>query len=68
MFETKTLFPIFLLGLYSNSLRDLTHGRPQIFQTMNSVRSVAEFERRFKYGGFQLQLYQMFPDLSRRLI
>ena len=71
MFETKTLFPIFLLGLYSNSLRDLTHGRPQIFQTMNSVRSVAEFkefERRFKYGGFHLQLYQMFQDLSRRLI
>ena len=35
---------------------------------------VAEFERRFKfkprlkYGWFHLKLYQMFQDLSRRLI
>ena len=47
-----------------------------IFLRKNS-RSVAEFkefERRFKfkpwlkYGWFHLKLYQMFQDLSRRLI
>ena len=39
-----------------------------------SVAKFKEFERRFKfkprlkYGGFHLKLYQMFQDLSRRLI
>ena len=27
-----------------------------------------EFDPRFKYGWFHLKLYQMFQDLSRRLI
>ena len=40
----------------------------------HTVAEFIEFERRFKfkprfkYGGFHLQLYQMFQDLSRRLI
>ena len=51
--------------------------RPYIFQTMNSVRAVAEFKEferrfkfkpRFKYGWFHLKLYQMFQDLSRSFI
>jgi len=39
-----------------------------------SVAEFEEFERRFKfksrfkYGWFHLKLYQMFQDLSRRLI
>ena len=39
-----------------------------------SVAEFKEFERRFKfkprlkYGCFHLKLYQMFQDLSRRLI
>ena len=41
---------------------------------MQSVAEFKEFERRFKfkprfkYGWFHLKLYQMFEDLSRRLI
>ena len=41
---------------------------------IKSVAEFKEFERRFKfkprfkYGGFHLQLHQMFQDLSRRLI
>ena len=40
----------------------------------SSVAEFKEFERRFKfkprfkYGWFHLKLYQMFKDLSRRLI
>ena len=30
------------------------------------VAEFKEFERRFKYGWFNLKLYQMFQDLSRR--
>ena len=32
------------------------------------VAEFKEFERRFKYGWFHLKLYQMFQDLSRRLV
>ena len=41
---------------------------------MLTVAEFKEFERRFKfksrikYGRFHLKLYQMFQDLSRRLI
>ena len=41
---------------------------------INTVAEFKEFERRFKfkprlkYGWFHLKLYQMFQDLSRRLI
>ena len=41
---------------------------------MKSVAEFKEFERRFKfkprfkYGWFHFKLYQMFKDLSRRLI
>ena len=41
---------------------------------MDPVAEFKEFERRFKfkpqfkYGWFHLKLYQMFQDLSRRLI
>jgi len=47
---------------------------PEIHNTMTSVAEFKEFERRFKfkprfkYGWFHLKLYQMFQDLSRRLI
>ena len=42
--------------------------------TAHPVAEFKEFERRFKfkprfkYGWFHLKLYQMFQDLSRRLI
>ena len=32
------------------------------------VAEFKEFERRFKYGWFHLKFYQMFQDLSRRLV
>ena len=44
------------------------------FKNMNSEAEFKEFERRFKfkprfkYGRLLLKLYQMFQDLSRRLI
>ena len=33
---------------------------------MSPVAEFKEFERRFKYGWFNLKLYQMFQYLSRR--
>ena len=45
-----------------------------LFKFSGSVAEFKEFERRFKfkpqfkYGWFHLKLYQMFHDLSRRLI
>ncbi len=35
---------------------------------MTSEAEFKEFEQRFKYGWFHLKLYQMFQDLSRRVI
>ena len=46
----------------------------QILIFLQPVTEFKEFERRFKfkprfkYGWFHLKLYQMFKDLSRRLI
>ena len=43
-------------------------------KTVQPVAEIKEFKRRFKfkprfkYGWFHLKLYQMFQDLSRRLI
>ena len=39
-----------------------------IFRSVQPVAEFKEFEPRFKYGWFHLKLYQMFQDLSRRLI
>ena len=48
-----------------------------VLQDKMKTRTVAEFKEferrfkfkpRFKYGWFHLKLYQMFQDLSRRLI
>jgi len=47
---------------------------PYIKSCIRPVAEFKEFERQFKfkprlkYGWFHLQLYQMFQDLSRRLI
>ena len=38
------------------------------WMVVKTVAEFKEFERRFKYGLFHLKLYQMFQDLSRRLI
>ena len=56
-----------------NYCRDRTK-RVYISQTNSPVAKFKEFEWRFKfkprlkYGWFHLKLYQMFQDLSRRLI
>ena len=57
-----------VVGVYEVSLFFLQGG------TIYPVAEFKEFERRFKFkprlkcGWFHLKLYQMFQDLSRRLI
>ena len=48
----------------------MTMPDPKINNTKvsTSVAEFKEFERRIKYGWAHLKLYQMFEDLSRRLI
>ena len=61
----------------SQTQRNWTIGAIPVFLILIFVQPVAEFKEferrfkfkpRFKYGWFQLKLYQMFQDLSRRLI
>ena len=42
-------------------------GNAPLLEITPTVAEFKEFERRFKYGWFHLNLYQMLQDLSRRL-